>query len=159
MLSLGERLRLARENKGLSLQQLADLIGLKQRTTLFLIESGKQKTLPTGKLQVLSEVLGVTKEFLLGFEDFEGNPLDAAGNRIENISRIQEEIKNKIQEELKEELKEELLKEMIDLKKREENADKWQINMRNALVELSEDEQNEIGKKLYEIALMLKNKK
>lgn len=62
MNSLGERLKLARENKNLSQQEVAERAGMSQ-PTYYKIESGKTKR--TTYLNDLARVLGVSADWLL----------------------------------------------------------------------------------------------
>ena len=67
---LSERIRFLRKKKGLSLEQLADLIGT-SRQTVHRYETGVISNIPHEKIEAMALVLGVTPSCLMGWESQE----------------------------------------------------------------------------------------
>lgn len=63
MSSIGERLRLLRESKGLSQTEVAKLLGV-NRTTYVHYETGYSK--PTQKLEALCSLFNTTSDYIMG---------------------------------------------------------------------------------------------
>jgi transcriptional regulator with XRE-family HTH domain len=75
-LTIGQRVQLARENKGLGLRACAKLIGC-GASTLREIESGKTQC-PSGKVLLkMCDVLGVTEGWIVNGEDGRLERIDA----------------------------------------------------------------------------------
>jgi len=66
--SLGERIHIARRRKGLSQQELAELVGVKPNT-ISRLEIGKVRRTDTDTLTKLCRALDVTPSFLLALDD------------------------------------------------------------------------------------------
>lgn len=71
---LGKRLRELRLLRGLNQTDIAEIIEVNP-STVSLYESGK-RTLSVDKIQILSEYLGVTSDYLLGLTDKPNTKLD-----------------------------------------------------------------------------------
>jgi len=69
-MKIGDRIKIARENLGLSQEQLAIRLGYSTRTTISRIESGSNGV-PTKKLVAFAEALRVTPQWLAGWADSE----------------------------------------------------------------------------------------
>ena len=69
-MTLGERIKKLRKEKGISVDKLADLIG-KDRATIYRYESKDIENMPTGVLEPLAKALGTTPAFLMGWESNE----------------------------------------------------------------------------------------
>ncbi len=67
-MSLGSRVKEARERKGLSQTELAELMGYKSRSSINKIESG-ERDIPRSSLIQLAEKLDVTPQYLMGWTD------------------------------------------------------------------------------------------
>ena len=65
---LGERIRRFRKEKGLSLEQLADMIGT-SRQTVHRYETGAIANIPHEKVEAMAEALGTTPARLMGWEE------------------------------------------------------------------------------------------
>lgn len=90
---LGDRIRERRKAKGLSGQQVADLLGITQ-TNIAGYETGRRKP-STKRLEKLSEILEVSIDYLMGRTDEPGSttlnpsPIQPAGRarRAESLSK------------------------------------------------------------------------
>jgi Predicted transcriptional regulators len=67
-MTIGERIRDARKAAGLTQQELAEKVGIRN-TSVSKWESGAVKQIPTERLMVLAEALGKTPSELLGWDD------------------------------------------------------------------------------------------
>lgn len=65
---LGERIRNLRKEKGMSLEQLADMIGT-SRQTVHRYETGVIANIPHEKIVALAKALGTTPSSLMGWDD------------------------------------------------------------------------------------------
>ncbi len=68
LVSVRERLRVIREERGLSYQDLADRTGI-SKSTLQRYETASIKNLPLEKLDILAHALGVTPAYLMGWQE------------------------------------------------------------------------------------------
>ena len=71
-MTIGERIKQKRLEQGLSLDQLADKMGYKSKTSVFRAEQG-MTDLPLSKVKEFAKVLKTTPSYLMGWEDDEGN--------------------------------------------------------------------------------------
>ena len=62
-----ERLHMLRKQHRMTLQDVADYIGL-SRATVYKYETGQVKDIPADKLEKLSILFGVTKSYLMGWD-------------------------------------------------------------------------------------------
>ncbi len=79
-MSLGERLRKAREQKGLSLRELARQAGIRY-ATISELENEKRTAMTTDTAKALARALGVSIDYLVGTweeQDNETQPADEA---------------------------------------------------------------------------------
>ncbi|TXN40517.1 helix-turn-helix domain-containing protein [Methylobacterium sp. WL7] len=90
----GDRLRARRKNLRLSQAELADMVGLSQRSVSDL-ESGK--TMKTDKLRELADVCGVSPDWLLGLE--EGDDDMRAARMLRSVSDIGKMTKSELLEQ------------------------------------------------------------
>ena len=65
---IGERIKQRREELHMSMDDLAQKLGYKSRTSIFKIESG-DTDLPLSKVEEVAAALFVTPQFLMGWED------------------------------------------------------------------------------------------
>jgi len=87
--SFGERLALARQQAGLTQQQLADRLGTTQRVITYW--EREQVALRADQLAALADALGVSADFLIGREQSKkrGNgPVGRARRALERVSRL-----------------------------------------------------------------------
>ncbi|WP_418834525.1 helix-turn-helix domain-containing protein [Ruminococcus sp.] len=78
-MTMGERIKKAREAKGYSQTELAHLLGYKSRSSINKIET-QGRDIPRSSIVEFSKVLGVTPSYLMGWdeEDKKGNePIDS----------------------------------------------------------------------------------
>ena len=73
-MSLGSRIRSAREQRGLTLEEVAKRCGTTKQT-IFKYENEIVTNIPYDKLELLSKALGVSPAFLFGWDEKE-NSLD-----------------------------------------------------------------------------------
>lgn len=66
-MTIGERIKKRRQELGLTVDELADLLG-KNRATIYRYESNDIEKLPTTVLEPLAKALGVTPGYLMGWE-------------------------------------------------------------------------------------------
>ena len=78
---LSERIKSLRKKRGLSLEQVADIIGT-SRQTVHRYETGAISNIPHEKIELLAQALGTTPQSLMGWEEKEHFPT------INNISEI-----------------------------------------------------------------------
>ena len=64
----GERIRMLREEKQMSLEDVAKQIGV-SRATVFKYEKGAIQNIPNDKIEALAKLFGVSKAFLKGWSD------------------------------------------------------------------------------------------
>lgn len=67
-MTLSERIKLRREELGLSQEALALALGYKHRSSITEIEKGRNE-MPLKKVEAFAKVLKVTPEWLMGIED------------------------------------------------------------------------------------------
>ena len=83
---IGERLRRLREKRGLKQQEVADLVGLKTKTSVSQMENGRVPRMPT--LVKLAAIYGSTVNFLISGQEKEGVtaeeelPLSTSGRKL-----------------------------------------------------------------------------
>ena len=65
---LNERIKLLRKEKGLSLEQLAEMIGT-SRQTVHRYETGVITNIPSEKVEAMAKALGTTPQSLMGWEE------------------------------------------------------------------------------------------
>ena len=65
-MTIGERIKLLRIQRNMSIDELAEKLG-KNRTTVYRYENGDIENLPLGVLNPLSEALGTTPAYLMGW--------------------------------------------------------------------------------------------
>lgn len=78
-MELGDRIRLRREELGLSQDELAQKLGYKSRSSINKIEKG-QNDIPQSKVSEFAIALDTTAEYLLG--------LDVNGNKQADIPQV-----------------------------------------------------------------------
>jgi transcriptional regulator with XRE-family HTH domain len=81
-MSVGERLRKAREQKGLSLRELARQAGIRY-ATISELENEKRTSMNTNTARALARALGVSVDYLIGTWDETEGHLEPAALAIE----------------------------------------------------------------------------
>ena len=86
---MGDRIRKARLEKGLSQAELAELLGYKSRSSINKIEV-EGRDIPRSSIVKFAQVLGVTPSYLMGWEDesSEKDPLDILMEKYDNIKPV-----------------------------------------------------------------------
>ena len=67
-MTIGDRIKQLRKEKGISVDMLAEQIG-KDRATIYRYESNDIEKMPTSVLEPLAKVLGTTPAYLMGWDD------------------------------------------------------------------------------------------
>ena len=67
-MTIGERIKIARENKGLTQEQLGVMCGTTKQT-IFKYETGVVTNIPLDRLKRIAEVLSVTPAYLMGWSE------------------------------------------------------------------------------------------
>ena len=67
-MTMGERIKKAREAKGYSQTELAHLLGYKSRSSINKIET-QGRDIPRSSIVEFSKVLGVTPSYLMGWDE------------------------------------------------------------------------------------------
>ena len=70
-MSIGRRIKTIRQQRGLTIEELADKVG-KNRTTIYRYENGDIENLPLGILDSLAEALDTTPAHIMGWESTGG---------------------------------------------------------------------------------------
>jgi transcriptional regulator with XRE-family HTH domain len=70
LMTIGERIKKLREEKNISVDKLAELIG-KNRATIYRYESNEIEKLPTSVLEPLCKALDTTPAYIMGWTDSE----------------------------------------------------------------------------------------
>lgn len=88
-MTMGDRIRKARLEKGLSQAELAELLGYKSRSSINKIEV-EGRDIPRSSIVKFAQVLGVTPSYLMGWdnESSEKDPLDALIEKYDNIKPV-----------------------------------------------------------------------
>lgn len=87
-MTIGERIAKYRQEKGLSQEELAHLLGYKSRSTIYKIEVG-QREAPRKMIAQLSIILNVSPLDILGENEKSPSPInkrEALSNMIENMT-------------------------------------------------------------------------
>lgn len=92
-MTIGERIKKLREEKNMSVDKLAELIG-KNRATIYRYESNDIEKLPTSVLEPLCKALGTTPAYLMGWET-DNKDTDNKLTDDEELQEYLEELKNR----------------------------------------------------------------
>lgn len=87
---IGERIKQRREELHMSMDDLAQKLGYKSRTSIFKIESGSTD-LPLSKVEEFAAALFVTPQYLMGWED-NGTQSDVPYYLDEETAEIAQEV-------------------------------------------------------------------
>lgn len=72
-MTVGERIKRARQEKGITQTELAERLGYKSRSSINKIEV-EGRDIPRSMVVKFAQALGVTPGYLMGWEDENGNP-------------------------------------------------------------------------------------
>lgn len=72
-MTVGERIKKARQEKGITQTELAERLGYKSRSSINKIEV-EGRDIPRSMVVKFAQALGVTPSYLMGWEDENGNP-------------------------------------------------------------------------------------
>lgn len=88
-MTMGDRIRKARLEKGLSQAELAELLGYKSRSSINKIEV-EGRDIPRSSIVKFAQVLGVTPSYLMGWEDESSEPdaLEVLMEKYDNIKPV-----------------------------------------------------------------------
>lgn len=89
-MKIGERIRLEREKKGLTQDELAKMLGHKSRSAVHKIE--QKESLPTKTLQKIADALGISLAQLMGLNDEIQFKIDYNENDKERYEKIKSEL-------------------------------------------------------------------
>lgn len=84
---VGTRIKIARENIGMSQEELADKMGYKSRDTISKIEIGKNNVTQS-KIVKFSEILCVSPSYLMGWTNNMTNEEHDAGELADMIKKL-----------------------------------------------------------------------
>ena len=87
-MTMGDRVKALREQKGLTQEQLAEMLGYKSKSSIGHIENGRD--IPRKQIIRLAEILGCTPQYLLGWEDAKSTPTINRSALIEEILSMTE---------------------------------------------------------------------
>ena len=88
-MTMGDRIRKARLEKGLSQAELAELLGYKSRSSINKIEV-EGRDIPRSSIVKFAQVLGVTPSYLMGWEEETSEPdaLEVLMKKYDNIKPV-----------------------------------------------------------------------
>ena len=88
-MTMGDRIRKARLEKGLSQAELAELLGYKSRSSINKIEV-EGRDIPRSSIVKFAQVLGVTPSYLMGWEEETSEPdaLEVLMEKYDNIKPV-----------------------------------------------------------------------
>lgn len=85
-MKIGDRIRIARENKGITQEELGRLCGTTKQT-IFKYESGIITNIPLDRLELIADALDVSPAHIMGWEDITTRErLLRAKNEVEHIN-------------------------------------------------------------------------
>lgn len=85
-MKIGERIRQRREELGLSVDDLAKLLG-KHRATIYRYENGNIGELPSSVLEPVAHVLNTTPAWLMGWDDPDTEKQPSAGGELSEAQK------------------------------------------------------------------------
>lgn len=90
-MTIGERIKYLREQKGLTQNELAEILGYKSKSSVAHIENGRD--IPRSMVIALAHALGTTPAYLMGWEEEqkENAPINDRSAIIERINSLSDE--------------------------------------------------------------------
>lgn len=89
---IGLRIHMLRQEKGLTLQELGDLVGV-GASTIRKWETGMIKSIKSYNMSKLTEVFGVTPAYIMGWTDDRQQGLPGSYDRVKQVDELQEQLK------------------------------------------------------------------
>lgn len=77
-MTLGDKIRIARENAGLTMETLGRMCGTTKQT-IYKYETGRVTNIPLDRLEMIAKSVGVTAASLMGWEEKEPQPTETDG--------------------------------------------------------------------------------
>lgn len=72
-MTVGERIKWVRENKGMSQEELAKKMGYKDRSSVTKIEKGSDDNIYMDTIQKVADILECSPLYLMGWENYQDN--------------------------------------------------------------------------------------
>lgn len=72
-MTVGERIKWVRENKGMSQEELAKKMGYKDRSSVTRIEKGSDDNIYMDTIQKVADILECSPLYLMGWENYQDN--------------------------------------------------------------------------------------
>lgn len=72
-MTVGERIKWVRENKGMSQEELAKKMGYKDRSSVTKIEKGSDDNIYLDTIQKVADILECSPLYLMGWENYQDN--------------------------------------------------------------------------------------
>lgn len=88
-MALGDKIRIARENSGLTMEELGRKCGTTKQT-IYKYETGKVTNIPLDRLEMIATSVGVTAASLMGWE--EEKPATEIDDGLVEISKLFSEL-------------------------------------------------------------------
>ena len=85
-MSIGKNIKNARKNKDITLEELANKIGL-TRQTISRYETGKISNIPSDKIEGIALALDVTPAYLMGWEEVENKSVELNPKEQNHINK------------------------------------------------------------------------
>lgn len=85
-MNIGDRVRLLREQKGMTQEELATKLGYKSKSSVTHIEKGRD--IPRSMVVTLAKILDTTPAFLMGWEELSADPLSELMQKYGNIKPV-----------------------------------------------------------------------
>lgn len=85
-MNIGDRVRLLREQKGMTQEELATKLGYKSKSSVTHIEKGRD--IPRSMVVTLAKILDTTPAFLMGWEELSADPLSELMQKYDNIKPV-----------------------------------------------------------------------
>lgn len=85
-MNIGDRVKLLREQKGMTQEELATKLGYKSKSSVTHIEKGRD--IPRSMVVTLADILDTTPAYLMGWEDKVSDPLSELMQKYDNIKPI-----------------------------------------------------------------------
>lgn len=93
-MTIGERIKKLREEKNITVDKLAELIG-KNRATIYRYESSEIEKLPISVLEPLCKALGTTPAYIMGWTDTKTNVSYTENNLTNHEKKVINAYRNK----------------------------------------------------------------
>lgn len=93
-MTVGERIRQQRESVGMSQDELAKKMGYKDRSSISKIEKESDLNITLETVQKVSEVLGCSPLYLMGWSDINGNKIIEEANTIGFYAKLFSQLKD-----------------------------------------------------------------